>query len=495
MRSWPSRPTLAASLAALALAACAGQSASYTRFRRAADTGRTMASSEVRVQDFVDRFAQEDAAPALLASADATALYVDARVANPHLPPRGGRALVGVTLRGVPRSVRAPAELVVVIDVSGSMNEAGKIEAVRHALARMVETLDPQDHVALVTFADEAHVALPMTSVGAARPVVLGAVSSLTADGGTNLHAGLVAAMGLVRSSRPLNTRVLVLSDGMATVGVTDPDAIVRSVAPLRQARVPITTVGVGDAIDFSLLEALAAERGGFQYVDQPAEVERVFATYVRSLSEVSAREVEIRVGAPAGGRVLRAFDERARVEGGEARVSTGDFGGSDAYVGLFEVEVPPGFSPASIPIEVRFDTLDGGERLALRRDAPFGYDGAGDYALVDEREPGLFRAATMGYAAIGLREAALASERGDAAGAEGWLRSTLLAVEAARGRLAANDPARAASLDEPLALVRRTHADAAARIPSVSVTAAPAVAAPTNLYTPPSSAAFAGWR
>lgn len=542
MRPRPGRPfaplfSVPGSLCALlclVLVACAGQTASYTRFRRASEQGRMIAASEVRTQDFVNRFAQEDASPAVLASADATALYVDARLANPHLPTRGGSALLGVTVRGVPRAVRTPAELIVVVDVSGSMNESGKIDAVRHALARMVETLDPADHVAIVTFSDAAHVALPMTSVGQARPVVLGAVTSLSAYGGTNLHAGLGAAMGLVRSSRPINTRVVLISDGMPTVGVTDPDTIVRSVAPLRQAHVPVTAVGVGDAIDFALLEALGRDGGGFHFVDRPDEVERVFATYVRSLGEVSAREVEIRVAPPRGGRVVRAFDERARLEGGGARVEVGDFGGSDAYVGLFEVELPPGAVPDVLPVEVRFTTIGGAQRLSLSRQASFGYDGHEGAGLADPGEPGLFRAATMGYAALGLREAAYAAERGDHTAAEGWLRSTLVAVEAAKARLATVDAARAGSLEEPLALLRRAHADASTRVqsglatnavtygppPLVVVAAAPApastqaqviapapgvtvvptaVAAPSQVVAPggaaPTSAQFAGWR
>ena len=493
MRSRLSRLAGLASLAltallALALAACAGHSASYTRFRRAADTGGVVASREVRVADFVNRFAQEDASPAVLDSADATALYVDARLANPHLPREGATALLGVTMRGVPRTVRASADLVVVVDVSGSMNEEGKITAVRHALARMVETLDPADRIAIVTFSDDAHEALPFTSVGAARPVILGAVSSLYADGGTNIHAGLSKAVELVRRARSTSTRVLFLSDGMATVGETSHDAILGAVRELSSRSVPVTTVGVGDAIDFELLEDLAREHdGAFHFVDQPSEVERVFATYVRSINEVSARAVELRVEAPEGGRITRVFDDRAQLEEGgrTARVRVGDFGASDAYVGLYELEIPPGARPSSVPIEIRFRTIDGVEEHVVSQAPAFAHDGEGTYALVDGREPALYRAATLGHAAIGLREAALADERGDTAGAEGWLRSTLLAVEAAQRQLALHDATRAATLDEPVTLLRRSHRAVLARLPSNEVHEASSATAPVLVLAP----------
>lgn len=472
----------------LALGACAGQSASYTRFRRAAETGRVMPSDEVRVADFVNRFAQEDATPAVLDSADAAALYVDARLASPHLPPEGATALLGVTLRGVPRTVRAPADLVVVVDVSGSMNESGKIVAVRHALARMLETFDPADRIAIVTFSSAAHEALRPTTVGAARPLVLSAIGSLSADGGTNLHAGLRQAVALVSRMRTDNTRVLLLSDGVATEGPTGHDDLLLAAAPLRAMHVPLTTVGVGDAIDFELLERLARDHGGaFHFVDQPSEVERVFATYVRSITEVSARAVELSVAAPAGGRIVRVFDERARVEDGGryVRLALGDFGASDAHVALLEVQIPAGFAPAAIPVEVRFRSIDGAEELVAQHPAPFGFDGTSDYVMLDAREPALQRAATMGYAAIGLREAALADERGDVATAEGWLRSTLASVEVSQRALASIDAARASTLDEPVALLRQAHAATLSRI----ATPAPARS------NAPTSAQFAGWR
>jgi len=454
----------------MGLAACAGSSASYTRFRQASQSGRTMASREVRVADFVNRFAQEDATPAVLDSADASALYVDARIANPHLPREGATALLGVTVRGLPRTVRTAADLVIVIDVSGSMNEGGKITAVRHALARMLETLDPNDRIALVTFSDDAHLALPLTPVGSARPLIQGAIDQLYAGGGTNIHAGLREGVAVALGTRSDNARVVFLSDGLASAGLTGRSDILHAASPLLTRHISITTIGVGHSIDFELLEAIAEDHGGaFHFVDQPSEVERVFATYVRSLNEMSARSAELHVRAPLGGRLIRAFDQRVRLDpsGRAASVSLGDFAASDAYVGLYEVEIPPGIAPSSVPIEVRFRTLDAVEQIVARQDAAFGYDATGTYEIVGLDQPGLYRAATMGYAAMGLFAAAQADERGDVTTAEGWLRSTSIAVEAAQRRLVTADATRAATLSEPLDLLRRSHAAVVARMPA----------------------------
>jgi hypothetical protein len=165
--------------------------------------------------------------------------------------------------------------------------------------------------------------------------------------------------------------------------------------------------------------------------------------------------------------------------------VRVGDFGASDAYVGLYELEIPAGLAPSSVPIEIRFRTIDGVEEHVVSQAPAFGHDAEGAYAIVDAREHGLYRAATLGYAAIGLREAALADERGDTAGSEGWLRSTLVAVEAAQRQLAQHDATRAATLDEPVALLRRSHDAVLARLPTNEVRASAQPTAPVLVLQP----------
>jgi Ca-activated chloride channel family protein len=134
--------------------------------------------------------------------------------------------------------------LAVVIDVSGSMNEGGKITAVRHALARMLETLDPNDRIALVTFSDDAHLALPLTPVGSARPLIQGAIDQLYAGGGTNIHAGLREGVAVALGTRSDNARVVFLSDGLASAGLTGRSDILHAASPLLTRHISITTIG-----------------------------------------------------------------------------------------------------------------------------------------------------------------------------------------------------------------------------------------------------------
>ena len=232
---------------------CGGSTASYTRARRAAEEGRIVRAEEVRAADFIAYHAVEDAPRPPPGAGTTLPVLLDARMGSSVVSTAGGRALVQVSLRGGTAALRTPSRMVLVVDVSGSMQEGDKIGAVRHALARFVETLDPADQIAIVTFSDAAHVALHPTSVASSRDVILSAVGSLSAYGGTNLEAGLRTGLQLAYGTDPGPTsvvRVVLLSDGIPSVGVTDARTIVSTIARRDVREAPITTVGMGNEID-----------------------------------------------------------------------------------------------------------------------------------------------------------------------------------------------------------------------------------------------------
>ncbi len=513
---------IAASLGTLALASslgCAASSASYTRFRQASEDGRAFRAEEVRVAEFVNRFAADDGAPALFGSADAAALFVDARVAAPVVPREGATAILGVTVRGVPRTVRYATDVVMVLDVSGSMGSDGKIGALRASLARFVSTLDPDDRMAIVTFESNAHVALPLTRVGDARETILRAIGRIDAGGSTNLHAGLSTAERLFDGTTTPNARLLVLTDGVANEGETSPQALLALTRRIAQRDVSITTVGVGRDLDDRLLSEMAqAGRGDYHFVDRGSELERVFVTYGRSITELSARDAEVIVELPPGARLGRVYDDRVAVDprGASARIPIGDVGASDASVSLAEITLPPGSGAGAVRVRVRFSNLLGTERLEVAGDARYAYGDVAVYDAIGASEPGLYRAHVMGEVAFALREAAQLEARGDARSAGLFLESALAQTERAHAELGGVDPRRAGSLFEPISLLRasrdalyarwptaRDHGSDDAALDAPSVPAGVVVAEPGELggvlVVEPSAASarsgFAGWR
>ncbi len=463
-------------LVALAGLGCAGGSASYTRFRRGAVEGYAPRPEEVRASDFVAYHAQRDAPrPAIVGlGPDSSATAIEATLGNPHLPIGSpARPLLSVSLRGGAAAYRYPANIVVVIDVSGSMRDGDKIGAVRHALSRFVETLDDDDRISLVTFSDTSHVALAAARVGDARASVLGAIAQLSAWGGTNLDAGLAAGLALARSHDPRVasvTRVVLLSDGVPSVGDVRPDAIVARVTHGAD-RVPVHAIGMGRDIDYALLDAIGRESGGaFHYLDRPAEVERVFSTELRALTEVAARDVRVRVTLPPGWSLARALDERTEPRGREIVTRLGDLGGDEAAVVLAELEAPATFGPETLRVDVEYLDARGVAGVLARAEVVALRDASGPY--LDATGGAVLRNAALARAALALRESGVLRVRGDGEGAQILLGRALSEVCSARARLfAGGERSLAASLDEVSGLV--------------GTLAPPA----------PTSASFAGWR
>jgi len=442
-----------------------------------------VAAEEVRAADFIDVHAEEDAPRPPIGTSAELPILLDARLGSPVVAASGGRAIVQISLRGGTSTVREPANVVVVLDVSGSMRDDDKIGAVRHALARFVEGLDARDHLALVTFADDAHVALAPSEVGTTRASILSSIGALSAYGGTNLGAGLERGLQLAQSMQPFggNARVVLLSDGVATIGETDSRALVHYGGAARARTIALTTIGMGERIDFGLLEALAQNAGGsFHYVDRPAEVERVFGRELSALTGIGARDAHVTVTLPPGARLARSYDERTREIGGVLDTSLGDVGPDEAFVVVHEIDLEAGAGISTIPVDVSLGALDRRAATYAHVDLVLTRAGATN-AIVDAS---VLRNVTLGRIAWSVREASHMVDVGDTVRAGGFAQSALAEASEARALLALmGDAARASSLDEPIALLART----ASLLPSTT--------AWTVSTTPNGSAAFTGWR
>lgn len=273
---------------------------SYTRFRDAVSNGMSIDPYEVRTEEFVNYFDQDYPAPE-----SGLGVSVDGTV----LPFRPEHRLVRVGISSAPTSSisRDDADLALVIDCSGSMSEAGKMETTKAALRTLVTSLRRTDRVAMVCYSDEASVILEPTPLSE-REGVLSAIDELAPQASTNAAAGLALGYDLAMSMRTEGrmTRVILISDGVANVGETDPDGILARISTEAKAGINLISVGVGiSTYNDHLLEQLADQGDGWHvYIDTAAEAERVFATGL------------------TGSLVVAATDARAQVEFDPAQVS-----------------------------------------------------------------------------------------------------------------------------------------------------------------------------
>jgi Ca-activated chloride channel homolog len=253
--------------------------ASYTYALRQLQEGRWPDPSTLRAEEFVNSFAMGYQAP----SGNGFGVHVDgAAMPTTH---RGDDApalhllRVGLQTRGEDSETRKDAALTFVIDTSGSMAEAGRLDLVQDALHYLVRQLRPTDAVALVTFNDRAKIGIGMTRVSEFEDLDR-AIDKLSPGGSTNLEAGLVTGYQVARDGfrTGATNRVILLSDGLANVGNTEADPILRRVRAEADKEISLLGVGVGSDYGDSLMERLADKGDGYAiYVSNRTQARDAF--------------------------------------------------------------------------------------------------------------------------------------------------------------------------------------------------------------------------
>ncbi|HEY1551728.1 MAG TPA: VWA domain-containing protein [Kofleriaceae bacterium] len=197
-----------------------------------------------------------------------------------------------------------PLSLVVVIDHSGSMAEDGKLDNVKVGLHSLIDTLGDNDRLAIVEFDDTAQVLAPFGSDALDRTGLGAIVDQIEPAGGTDILQGLtqgfqldVAALDPTRQSR-----VILLSDGLATSGVTDDTQILAGADQFISQGIGLTTVGVGSDFDLTLMRGLAEHgSGNFYFLEDAAAAMNVFAQELQYFTTPIALNLQVDAVAGTG--------------------------------------------------------------------------------------------------------------------------------------------------------------------------------------------------
>jgi len=230
--------------------------------------------------------------------------------------PGGGPCHLAITLRSSDRRPTGRPDIAVhlVMDTSGSMSGAA-IDQARAAAAALVSMLEPGDRFSLTSYNSDASLVVPEGPVGARRTGILGMIGRIRAGGGTNLEAGLRMGYDQARSSRAGRDSVqlvIVLSDGRANQGITDPWALSEMAAAAFQSGFETTSIGVGDNYDPMVMSTLADYgAGGYYYLPDASAIEGVIRAELDVRSQPVARGVELRVRLANGVELLQAYGSR----------------------------------------------------------------------------------------------------------------------------------------------------------------------------------------
>jgi Ca-activated chloride channel family protein len=266
--------------------------ASYTVSRRHLNEGTLPPAAAVRVEEYVNYFRYAFPQPA---QGSPFSVVMDA-APSPFEP---GLHVLRVGVATPVRAERKQANLVFLVDVSGSMSGPDRLGLAKQSLKILVESLRPDDTVALVTYAGSTRVVLPATRI-AERDRILGALEGLSSGGSTAMGAGLdLAYAEAMKGLRPGSVaRVIVLSDGDANVGTSDPKGIQGIIAERVKAGITVSTVGFGMGnYRGSLMEQLAnTGNGNAFYVDSIEAARRIFSAQLAATLEVAAKDAKLQV-------------------------------------------------------------------------------------------------------------------------------------------------------------------------------------------------------
>jgi Ca-activated chloride channel family protein len=317
---------------------------SYSNVRRMLNAGSMPPQAAVRTEELLNYFRYDYPAPSDRSRPFSVSTDMTRTPWNPET------RLLRVGLRGydLARRARPAANLVFLVDVSGSMSTPDKLPLVQCSLALLADRLSARDRVSIVVYAGAAGIVLEPTS---SRDAVIESLKDLRAGGSTAGAQGIQLAYDVARANRIEGgiNRVVLATDGDFNVGVTDNDALVDMVEREREGGITLTTLGFGTGnYNEAMMERIADHgNGNYAYIDSPREAQKVLDDELSSTLFTIAHDVKIQVEfnpAYVAEYRLIGYENRALREEDfdNDRVDAGDIGAGHQVTALYEI-VPAG--------------------------------------------------------------------------------------------------------------------------------------------------------
>ena len=336
---------------------------SYSVTRRYLRDGYLPPTEAVRVEEFVNAFDYNYAPP----SQDAFAVHIEGAPSRFGEGKRLQLLRIGIQGRVVPDENRKDATLTFVIDVSGSMAMENRLGLVKRALTLLVEQLRPGDEVAIVVYGSNAQTVLQHTGIEG-REEILEAIHSLEPGGSTNAEEGLrLGYKHALQNAKVGNiNRVILCSDGVANVGETGPDAILKKIRSHVEEGITLTTVGFGMGnYNDVLMEQLANKgNGSYAYVDTLSEAKRIFVENLTRTLQVIAKDakVQVKFNPEVVSRFRLLGYENRRLDHEDFRdddADGGEIGSGHSVTALYEIKLHEGATGQLATVFIRHEDPD----------------------------------------------------------------------------------------------------------------------------------------
>ena len=267
--------------------------ASYILSRTYLKSGNLPPEDAVRVEEFVNHFDYDYTPP----QRDDFTVFFEG--APSHFGKNCKMLKIGIKGKEIEKENRKDANLIFVIDVSGSMSGGNRLGLVREALLYLVEELTERDKVGIVVYGSRGEVLLEPVSV-INKQKIIEVISLLHPNGSTNAEEGI--NLGYKLADRYFETgkinRVILCSDGVANVGRTGPEEILNQIKKYADKGITLSSLGFGMGnYNDLLLEKLGNKgNGSYAYIDNLADAKKLFVDNLTGNLQVIARDVKIQV-------------------------------------------------------------------------------------------------------------------------------------------------------------------------------------------------------
>jgi len=324
--------------------------ASYSNMRRMIEGGARPLPDAIRIEELINYFKYDYAEPT-----GETPFSVNIESAS--APWKSEHQLVRIGLKGktIAQDERPAANLVFLVDVSGSMGQKNKLPLAQEALKLLVEQMGSDDRIAIVVYAGSSGLVLPSTTANN-QETIQHAIDNLRSGGSTKGGAGIELAYK-VATEKFIDggiNRVVLCTDGDFNVGVTDDGSLVRLIEEKAKSGVFFSAIGFGNGnYQDGKMEQLSNKgNGNYAYIDGKQEARKVFVDDMLGTLHTIAKDVKIQVDFnPAEVTAYRLIGyvnrKLAKEDFNDDKKDAGEIGAGHTVTALYEV----------VPAGVEFDT------------------------------------------------------------------------------------------------------------------------------------------
>jgi Ca-activated chloride channel family protein len=345
--------------------------ASYSIMRRMITAGLMPPAAALRSEEMINYFPYQYEAPK-----DKTPFAVHTELAD--CPWNEGHQLLKIGIQGriVSEKDMPPANLVFLVDVSGSMMSEERLPLVQYALGLLTDKMRPQDRISLVAYAGNAGLVLASTP-GSDKDKIKAAINGLEAGGSTAGGAGIQLAYEVAKENfiKDGNNRIILCTDGDFNVGVSSDGDLEKLITEERKSGVFLSAIGVGtDNYKDTKMEILADKgNGNYSYLDGRDEAKKVMVKQMGGTVLTIAKDVKIQtVFNPSIVKSYRLIGYEDRKL--EARdfsndhVDAGEIGAGAAVTALYELVLGETKDSANVPLDEKAKMhLSASDLMAVR--------------------------------------------------------------------------------------------------------------------------------